>query len=165
MKTYYLTTRSKTIELLIGAIILVIYGFLVLRSHPFLLLQVLIGEVVVFGLMCLGTLAFAPSITVSPDGIEHSQLFRHFKVEWDGIARIGKRWFSEGLIIRSGYLVTLKNTIPSNIKAISTPFLFYDFISLSSFAENWRDSELGQQIKHYVPHLFESSPLERTSTN
>jgi hypothetical protein len=27
-------------------------------------------------------------------------------------------------------------------------------IPLSHFAENWRDSDLGQQIKQYAPHLF-----------
>lgn len=28
-------------------------------------------------------------------------------------------------------------------------------IPLSHFAPNWRDSELGQQIKQYAPHLFD----------
>jgi len=29
------------------------------------------------------------------------------------------------------------------------------FIPLSTFDDNWRDSELGQQIKQYAPHLFQ----------
>ncbi len=30
-----------------------------------------------------------------------------------------------------------------------------DFIPLSYFSNNWRDSELGQQIKQHAPHLFQ----------
>ena len=32
-------------------------------------------------------------------------------------------------------------------------------IPLSCFSNNWRDSELGQQIKQYAPHLFEKEKI------
>jgi hypothetical protein len=58
------------------------------------------------------------------------------------------------MYISHGHSVILKYTIPPNWKVYGG-FLFYVFIPLSPFDKNWRDSELGQQIKQYAPHLFE----------
>jgi hypothetical protein len=157
MKTYYLTARTKTIMLFSNSLTLTIYSFIILYVFPFLRLQVLIGWIVIFGLISLLSILLKSSITLASNGIEYFQPFRTFKVEWEGIDRIGRRWFTDGLIIHSGYLVSLRNTFPSNIKAYSIPFPFYDFIPLSWFENNWRESELGQQIKQYAPNLFEKS--------
>ena len=44
------------------------------------------------------------------------------------------------------YSISFPGAVYSSVKA---------FIPLSMFESDWRDSELGQQIKHYAPHLLE----------
>ena len=154
MNTYYKTKRSKTFDILINGVILVLVSFTILYFLPFLLLQVLIWDLILFIIILLAVIVFPISITISTKGIEYSQPFRTFNIDWEGFDKIGKHWFVEGLIIRFGYMVPLKNSFPANVKTYggTPPF---DFIPLSSFSNNWRDSELGQQIKQYAPHLFE----------
>ncbi|HAE60390.1 MAG TPA: hypothetical protein DCG54_13015 [Anaerolineae bacterium] len=84
------------------------------------------------------------SITIAPDGIfYYIKPFQKIQVGWDGFQKTGKILFREGLFIKESYLI-------ANGKA-----LYITFIPLSTFAKNWRDSDLGQQIKQYAPHLFE----------
>jgi hypothetical protein len=94
-------------------------------------------------------------IVVSRKGIEYHVGWSRVEASWKDIEKIALRW---DLLPRTEGLL-----IPKTDK--SPLFLSKLFIPLSLFADNWRDSELGGQIKQYVPHLFEPSPLERTSTN
>lgn len=84
------------------------------------------------------------SITISPDGIfYYIRPFQKVQVGWDGFQKIGNFFFREGLFIKDPYLI-------ANGKSF-----FITFIPLSIFAKNWRDSDLGQQIRQYAPHLFD----------
>jgi hypothetical protein len=84
------------------------------------------------------------SITISPDGIfYYIRPFLKIEVGWDGFQKTGTFLFREGLFIKESYLLA------------NGKFLFITFIPLSIFSKNWRDSDLGRQIKRYAPHLFE----------
>jgi hypothetical protein len=84
------------------------------------------------------------SITVSSNGIfYYRRPFLKIQVGWDGFQKIGTFLFREGLFIKESYLI-------ANGKS-----LFITFVPLSIFAKNWRDSDLGQQIRQYAPHLFD----------
>lgn len=47
----------------------------------------------------------------------------------------------------------IKRNIKRNIFGLLS--LRLNYIPIHNFGKNWRDSELGQQIKQYAPHLFE----------
>jgi hypothetical protein len=67
---------------------------------------------------------------------------------WKDITSLGFRWGPlprmEGLLVPAAGQVTP----------------FEKFIPLSIFAEDWRDSELGGQIKKYAPHLWKEEAVQ-----
>lgn len=87
-------------------------------------------------------------ITVTQDGFEYKFApSQHISKKWGDVKRIGIQLNAlrqiEGLYVRK-----------SRVPEFSSAHEKLDFVPLSIFAENWRDSELGQQIKQYAPHLF-----------
>jgi hypothetical protein len=82
-------------------------------------------------------------LVISQIGIEYHVGWSRMEVRWKNIASIGFRWGPfpgmEGLLV------------PSTGKLLLSEM----FIPLSLFADNWRDSELGGQIRKYAPHLLE----------
>lgn len=92
-------------------------------------------------------------IKIASDKIYYRTFGYIVEIEWSHIKRIGKYknlfWKYEGL-----YLSKSEGTV-----TVWFPGVRFDrsevFIPLSIFAENWRDSELGQQIKQHAPHLFQ----------
>jgi hypothetical protein len=96
--------------------------------------------------------AFWEKIIVYPKEIQYQALGYTTNINWLGLKRTGKS--RQGAFVLDGIFVPYS---PENIK-IWLPGVFFkngDFIPLSMFSDNWRDSELGQQIKQYAPHLFE----------
>ena len=84
-------------------------------------------------------------LVVARKGIEYHVGLSRIEASWKDIERIVSRWDlfpqTEGLIVpKTGDLPLLLSKL---------------FIPLSLFAENWRESELGQEIKKHAPHLFE----------
>ena len=78
------------------------------------------------------------------------------------VEKIGFHWSIlgrlEGLYVRQN-LINIK--VGNNWELLS--FLKRVFIPLSCFADNWSESELGQQIKQYAPHLFEQENTARVN--
>ena len=92
-------------------------------------------------------------ILLSEQGIEYAKPYLSFEAKWQNIEKIDFRWSMigklEGLYIPQN-LITIK--VGNNWELLS---LFKQvFIPLSGFSESWRDTELGQHIKQYAPHLF-----------
>ncbi|RJP55579.1 MAG: hypothetical protein C4583_00400 [Anaerolineaceae bacterium] len=92
-------------------------------------------------------------LLLSPTGIEYHAFSYMVYSEWGDLNRIGNdpsylRRKTECIVTKSN---NVKNRIPFR-------WLFRmertNCIPVSLFFENWRDSELGQQIKQYAPHLF-----------
>ncbi|MFT3892624.1 MAG: hypothetical protein QM730_13395 [Anaerolineales bacterium] len=89
-------------------------------------------------------------LIVTRTGLEYHVGWSRMEVHWKDISSIGFRW---GPLPRmEGFLVPATGQ--------RTPF--EQFIPLSIFADDWRDSELGNQIKKYAPHLLEKASIPVT---
>ena len=96
-------------------------------------------------------------IVISESGIVWYSLGITFWTRWKYIEKISRRLYcfsiQEGLTINK-LMIRLNNKgigympMPWQIPPVKP------FLPLSCFSKNWRDSELGQQIKQYAPHLF-----------
>ena len=157
MKTYYLTSFWKYYSLLSGSILL----WLILAAIAY---QVKLFDFVFMAAM-LGladtTRTFydapAPRIVVSKYGVAWHGLGFTLSTGWEDIEKISHHVY--GLSIQEGLAATrLKLQIhKTGTGYLPTPWQtppFKPFIPLSCFVDNWRDSELGAQIKNYAPHLF-----------
>jgi hypothetical protein len=101
------------------------------------------------GSFCLATammgMVLNQKLVVARSGIEYHVGLSRIKASWKDVEKIVSRWDllprTEGLIVpKTGGLPLLLSKL---------------FIPLSLFAENWRESELGLEIKKHAPHLFE----------
>ncbi|MBI5935246.1 MAG: hypothetical protein HY867_16215 [Chloroflexi bacterium] len=93
---------------------------------------------------------YRESIILSEKGIEYNSFGYVVGVKWESMKRLGFRWddnYRSTGVFASEYSVTKKIWSPNMFKEV--------FIPLSKFSNNWRDSDLGQQIKQHAPHLFE----------
>jgi hypothetical protein len=87
-------------------------------------------------------------LIVTRTGLEYHVGWTRIDVRWKDIASIGFRW---GPLPRmEGLLVPTTGQRPP----------FEKFIPLSLFADNWRTSELGGQIKKYAPHLWNEEAVQ-----
>jgi len=91
-------------------------------------------------------------VVISENEIVYWRLGLEFKTAWEDFETIGNYLFQEGLFvdksqikIRTWFLGTIETYIGFGQNV---------FIPISFFSNNWRNSELGQQIKQYAPHLF-----------
>lgn len=152
MKTYYLTTQWKIIIFSWSVIYTgLVFGLFAYFLRFFLVLYLFF---VVISLVSTMYYLNTAKIIVTENGIEyHAPLVFAIEVVWGTIEEIKYYWFREGLFVER----TSINVKYANRNTYAT-FMGYGrsaFIPLSSFSDNWRDSELGQQIKQYAPHLFE----------
>ena len=84
-------------------------------------------------------------LVVARKGIEYHVGWSRIEASWKDIEKIVSRWdvlpHWESLIVpKTGELPILLSKL---------------YIPLFLFAENWRESELGLEIKKHAPHLFE----------
>ena len=157
MKTYYLTSFWKFYSCLSGSILFwFILGALIFPGNhfEFLFLASMLG-------LADTTRAFSnvpvSHIVVSKNGVVWNSFGFTLSTEWKYIEKISYRTY--GFSIQEGLSIT-KPVIQINnvgIGYLPTPWHMppvKPFIPLSCFVDNWRDSELGGQIKQYAPHLF-----------
>jgi hypothetical protein len=101
-------------------------------------------------------------IVVSEDGVVWHSLGFTLWTRWEDIEEISYHLY--GFSIQEG-LASTKLMVRINkagVGYLPTPWQIppvKPFIPLSCFVDNWRTSELGQQIKQYAPHLFENKNL------
>ena len=156
MKTYYLTSFWKYYSLLSGSVLLwlVMAALAYHGKHfDFLFLASILG-------LAETARAFhhvpASHIAVSKNGLVWHSLGFTLSTSWEDIEGISHRVY--GFSIQEGLAVTkLKLRIHRTGGYLPTPWQsppVKPFIPLSCFVQNWRDSELGGQIKQYAPHLF-----------
>jgi hypothetical protein len=92
-------------------------------------------------------------IVVSENEITYKRLGLEYKVFWKSFDLIGVYLFQEGLFVDKAQ-IKIKTWFTGGIET----YMGYGqkvFIPVSLFSDNWRESELGQQIKQYAPHLFQ----------
>jgi hypothetical protein len=97
------------------------------------------------------------------DGLQYRRRRTLVEVKWSELTKIEEKrffyfWKQSGIFV--------SNPTKNQVEVSATMKWFYSpenlvitknqsvFIPLSWFADNWRDSELGKQIKQRAPHLF-----------
>ena len=92
-------------------------------------------------------------LVISSEGVEYYQVGYSVRTTWSNVARIGEipagKIMAEGLILHEPALFV--DRIFSGVNYIQTRG---QVIPLSLFKRDWVDSDLGQEIKKYAPHLF-----------
>ena len=99
------------------------------------------------------------ALVISDKTLECRKRGSAFEVEWKNVKELSRVWYlykQDCLVIDKGFTKIIEYSV------FGLPFLhrFLDLqfylIPLSCFEKNWRDSDLGQQIKRHAPHLFET---------
>jgi hypothetical protein len=150
MKTYYLTTKPKILSL-IAPIVILAFFFGINQDN-----LVCFGSIsVLFALLTISNI-ISEHVTLSKDGIKYHRVGLTFNTEWKNVRELKTRWVppfeQEGIILTADQFRIAEWWVNSNELGVWGQKAF---IPLSKFSDNWRDSELGQQIKQYAPHLFE----------
>jgi len=161
VKTYFLTKRSKIYTLgwsfLFPVAFIGIFIYLV-RDVPCLAIYFLgLG---IFGLYFPIAQIRNEHLLISENGIEYRSPWMMVEAKWEDIERISQHWYhgllNECLVVDNSKARIKKWKFPARYPP--SPYGFFSqktIFPLSSFADNWRDSELGQQIKQHAPHLFQ----------
>ena len=157
MKVYYLTNQYKVYYSIVPLCILltVFVPPMLISSNIWLPLLFII-----FGVAQLVRRAIKEHISLSDNGIEYNRPGIIFETKWENIESSGMHWTIAGN--QEGFFVDrskikLKEWYVGHIRQRV-------FIPLSCFSNNWRNTELGQQIKQYAPHLA-LEPHKVTSLN
>ena len=165
MEKFYLTSRYKFLYSCIA----------ILSFLPFLVLLYWIWRLPVFNVFLFIIILIAgirciywirkENISISDTGIVYDTPGMILDVnKWENIKKISCCW---RFFIRQDCLVVDQSNVKIKnwtINANSYPSVLEAYpqniaIPLSCFSNNWRDSELGQQIKQYAPHLFEKEKI------
>jgi hypothetical protein len=162
MNSYYLTNRSRYIYFVVSLLALVAFIELFFYIFPKVLcLQLYLLGLGLFGIYNLVQKIRNEHIIVSEKGIEYYAPGVIFETGWKSIERISKYWrggFRHDCLVIDNSQIRMKKWSFFGGRNLPMPFEFVPkktLIPLSGFSENWRDSELGQQIKQYAPYLFE----------
>ena len=161
MKKYYLTNRFKlllaglfSLQLFFIVPLLLFLGFTTLEKWHF----GLAGLFIVAEIIGATIRVYSEYIILSESGITYNTVYFNFKATWPNVESVtSDRWWlfkQEGITVNNSVVKT-KNPTASAFMVLTRRVNPKRFIPLGCFAENWRDSELGQQIKQYAPHLFE----------
>ena len=95
--------------------------------------------------------AYTEKIVVSSDGITFERIGLSVFIKWQDMDRIA---------YRRTLGITYEGVFTPREKAVLKGIESYGvlgkevYVNLFRYAEHWRDSELGSQIKQYAPHLF-----------
>jgi hypothetical protein len=163
MKKYELTAKYKTFYILISLI-----AFVPLAIFAYLFRNILCFNLVLYLFILLGIVRLAywiqnESIVISENGIIYKTSGITIETSWNAIEEIKKTFIfvfftrqeclivdqSKIRIVSTSVLGIYLSPIPAGLN------LQKAIIPLSHFSDNWRDSDLGQQIKQLAPHLFE----------
>ena len=158
MNIYYLTRDSKHLSFGLS-----LFGIVMGIGLLFYIARVPFLQVYALGLGLFGASLkkiLNEHLAVSEKGIEYRSPWLIMEAKWERIEKISKNWYhglrAESLLIDNFQIRIKKWTFPD--RGPSTPFEKFPhktIIPKSSFAHSWHDSELGEQIKPYGPHLFE----------
>ncbi len=162
MNSYYLTSRSKYIYFSVSLLMLIaMIGLFVCIFPHILCLRVYLVGLGLFGIYNIIQTLRIEHIVVSEKGIEYYAPGVVFETDWKSIEKISVNWrygFRHDCLLIDNSQIRMKKWSFFLGRNLPMPFEFFSrkaLIPLSGFSEKWRDSQLGQQIKEYAPHLFE----------
>ena len=161
MNSYYLTKRSKYIYSVFSLLVLsALIGFFLYIFPNLFCFQIYLLGLALLGIHNLIQTILNEHVIVSEKGIEYYAPGVIFETDWKSVEQISKYWrkgFRHDCLVIDNSRVRMKKWSFFSGRNLPTPVEFVPrktLIPLSGFSDNWRDSELGQQIKQYAPHLF-----------
>jgi hypothetical protein len=161
MNSYFLTNRSKYYYFAFSMIPLIaIMGLFLYFTRNFVCVQFYFLGCALYAIYVLLKKLRTEHVAISEKGVEYSAPGINFEVHWSDVEKLSKHWrfgFQHECLLVGNSKVRVKKWWGGNF-GIPTPMNFWTdktIVPLSCFSENWRDSELGRQIKQYAPHLFE----------
>ncbi|MFN8412886.1 MAG: hypothetical protein U0Z26_10895 [Anaerolineales bacterium] len=161
MNTYYLTTRAKYLFSFFTLFYLIIFiSLLFYASREVFCVQIVFLGFGIFNINYMLRKLNEEHIEISQNGIEYHAPGIIFATNWEEIKSITKHWHNGGrheCLVVDNSKIRMKEWSFFYGRTIPQPFELpprYTLIPLGCFSEDWRDSELGQQIKQYAPHLF-----------
>jgi hypothetical protein len=153
VKTYYLTSKFKILYVAISILLILVLVLIFKTSFPYICLGIYSILILLFTFKNITD----EHVELSINGIEYHKFGLTLNVKWENIEKINEYWSipfrQEGLCIDPDQIRITEWWLGSYTS--HSGWSRKVFIPLSTFADNWRDSELGQQIKQYAPHLFE----------
>jgi hypothetical protein len=133
----------------------VVVGCDLLKPKPlFSVLSGVSGTVI----MALGLLQrwlfLRSSLHISPEGVECIYDFYSYRTAWDNVERVVAMPF--GVWRRNLECLTLRDPAADvgGWLTLPSPESYRRVIPLGLFLANWRDGEIGQEIRKYAPHLL-----------
>jgi len=160
MNSYYLTSRSNYIYFGFSMVALVtIIGLFLYFFRNTLCFQVYLLGCGLYSVYILFQKLRNEHVVVTQKGIEYFAPGIILEVDWESIEKISSHWrygFQHECLLVDNSRVRMKKWHVFN-SGVPTPINFLSaktIVPITCFSENWRDSELGQQIKQYAPHLF-----------
>jgi hypothetical protein len=158
MKEYHLNSRLVT--LFSVGVAAGLFGFILalwsvlnhFNKNELITLDMLLSifEVLFFAYAAyyFANIALKSRLIISSEGLTYKSFSTDWTAKWSGELSFG----------------TLQRPF-FKIEGIYVPYQMKGrrFIPLSQFADNWRTSELGGQIKQHAPHLFEQENIIRVN--
>ncbi len=161
MNSYYLTSRSKYIYFMVSLLTLIaMIGLFVYIFPKIYCFQIYLLGLGSFSIYYIIQTIRNEHIVVSEKGIEYYSPGITVEAKREGFEKISFYWYrgirNECLLIDNSQTRLKKWSYPARYPptTLLESFRQKTIIPLSCFSNNWRDSELGQQIKQYAPHLF-----------
>lgn len=158
MKKYLLTTRYKLLHMIFGVIVSLAIAALPLQFNEILSINFVLSILIIFSSIYW---IKKENLSVSEEGIEYNGPDIAFETKWEYVENISVGWHFpfkvEGIVVDKSLIRVKKMSFGLTKRYPTWGFSQIVFIPVSCFSNNWRDSELGQQIKQYAPHLFDIS--------
>ncbi len=159
MNKHYLTTHYKLLfgSIWLSPLLFIIPLCILVYSVMPTTFWIVISSIFVIGEIFSATyIVYSEHLVLSEDGITYHSALSNIQSKWLDAETIkpGQWWFFKP----EGFIVDNPETKMRNPLSSASRRLWGNskrFIPLSCFASNWRDTELGHQIKQYAPHLFE----------
>ena len=159
MKKYYLKKRNRLFLAGISALpvllAIAIFGFLFLSEFNQGWVISLFIFAIVIEIFHSVWMVFSVYLLIWEDGIKYNLYNRAMTARWTEIEGVSRTAKTENLIVNKPPYNKAKMPFSLFSSNALKKMTKKSYIPLSWFADNWRDSELGQQIKQYAPHLFE----------
>ncbi len=113
--------------------------------------------------ICLSLMSNNTVILVFEDGIQYRDGGLFVDAKWSELTELQEKqylyfWKQSGVIVSNPTTHEVQLSLVTKLAySLENPVRIKNsaFIPLSFFIDNWRDSELGKQIKQCAPHLFE----------
>jgi len=158
MKKYLLTTKYKLLHLIFGLTVSLAIAALPFQFNKILFLNLVFAISILFSSIYW---IRKENLSVSEEGIEYNGPDIVFGTKWENVESISVGWHFpfkvEGVIVDKSLIRLIKMPFGVTKRYPTWGVSQTVFIPVSCFSNNWRDSELGQQIKQYAPHLFDKS--------